>query len=190
MANTGTLETYRSLRDTIKNATGDKPLRSILIVDVDRKSPSDVAVQLAEAFSDAGERCALIETNFRNSDGQKPGLSDMLSESGATYKPGESDGLIEIGPGTVGNPDLLASKSFPTVLVDLVSQFDYAILTCDGYPGSGDAIAVGPAVDAVILVISAGVTGREPAIRARDALERVGARILGMVMIERPRRWF
>ena len=190
MADPRSVETYRSLRETIKHAAGEKPLASVLLVDVDRKGPSEVARRLAEVFGVARERCVLIDTNFRNPSDGEPGLSDLTLDPTTQLDLALTDGLAVVRAGTAGNPDLLSSKSFPGALASIVEQFDYAIVACDGYPASADALAVGPLVDAVILVISAGVTGREPAIQARDALERLGVRILGMVMIERPRRWF
>jgi len=190
MADARTVETYRSLRETVKHAPGAEPIKSVLIVDVDRKSPSEVARRLAAAFGVAGDNCVLIDANFRAAGGDASGLSDLIRDPDTAREFEAIDGLTIVGAGTAAEPDLLSSRSFSTTLAAIVEQYDYAIVTCDGYPASADAIALGPLVDAVILVISAGVTGREPAIRARDALDRVGARILGMVVVERPRRWF
>jgi Mrp family chromosome partitioning ATPase len=190
LADAKTVETYRALRGTIKHAAGDAPIKSVLIVDVDRKYPSEVASRLAESFSLAHERCVLADTNFRNSVPDTPGLSDLVIYADTDLALDDEPYLTTIGPGTIHDPDLLSTDAFRTSLTGVVQRFDYAIVTSAGFPEYGDAIAVGPLVDAVILVISAGVTGREQAIQARDALERVGARILGMVMIERPRRWF
>ncbi len=190
MADAKTVEIYRALRGTIKHAAGDAPIKSVLVVDVDRKDPSDVATRLAESFSLAHERCVLVDTNFRNSDQETFGLSDLVGSADTDLALDDEQDLTTIGPGTIDDPDLLSTDAFQSTLAAVVQRFDYAVVTSAGFPEYGDAIAVGPIVDAVILVVSAGVTGREPAIQARDALERVGARILGMVMVERPRRWF
>jgi Mrp family chromosome partitioning ATPase len=64
------------------------------------------------------------------------------------------------------------------------------IVGCAGLPQHGDAIALAPRVDAVILTVTAGVTRRPRAIDARDALERVGGRLLGVVLVEPARRRF
>ena len=191
MAKSDTVETYRSLRETIKHAAGESLVRTVLIVDIDREEPSPVALELARAFGAAGDRCALIDTNLRQTNGLEPGLAELMADSSfdLAMLP-VADGLTVMGPGGAGNPDLLSTPAFREALASVRESFDYAILTCDAFPATGDAIAIAPEVDAAILVISAGVTRREPAIQARDALERVGARILGMVMIERPRRWF
>lgn len=191
MADVNSIETYRSLRATIKHAAGDEKLRSVLVVDVDRTLPSGVARNTALAFAASRESCVLVDANFRAAAGDAVGLADVLRDSSISldYEP-DDEGLVVVHAGTEPDPDLLSGSAFAGTLRRIVAEFDYAIVTCDVYPRSGDAIAIAPAVDAVILVISAGVTGREEAIQARDALERVGARILGIVMIERPKRWF
>lgn len=190
MAKSDSVETYRSLRETLKRAA-DGQLRTVLIVDVDRDEPSAVPIDLARAFAAAGDRCALIDTNLRQTIDGEPGLAELMHDADFDLSSIPTlDGLTVIGPGGAGNPDMISTLSFRAALERVRESFDYAILTCDAFPATGDAIAISPEVDAVILVISAGVTRREPAVQARDALERVGARILGIVMIERPTRWF
>ena len=191
MADDRSIETYRSLRDMIKNATGDESIQSVLVADIDRQAPSSVARHLAEAFRTARDTCVQIDTNFRRPDESDPGLSDLIDDPALIEELlANDDESTIVGPGTVGTPDLLSSSGFPPALQAIVERFDYAVVTCDTYPGSSDLLAVAPSVDAVILVISAGVTGREPAMQARDALDRIDARILGLVVVERPRRWF
>lgn len=184
-------ETYRSLRESIKNFDSDSPLRTLLVVDVDRPSPSSVAFNLARAFEQAQNQTVLVDTNFRQTGDQARGLAEIIATGKLDVKKsGESGEPASIGPGKSGDPDLLSSQAFRDALDTIRQRFDYTILTCDAFPAYGDALAIAPAVDGVALVISAGVTRRERAIAARDALERVGANLIGMVMIERPRRWF
>lgn len=183
-------ETYRSLHTTIKYAAGDRPVHSVLIVDVDRPSASAVAENVALAFARAGDCCALIDADFR-SGGEGTGFADLIRDpsASATAENG-ADGLARIRPGADAHPDLLASSRVRDAIESLRSRYDYLVVTCPPLPEHGDAVAIAPHVDAAVLVISAGVTGRDEAVRAKEALERVGARILGLVMIERPRRWF
>lgn len=184
-------ETYRSLRDTIKNAAGDVAIRSILVIDVDRSTLSPVALGLADAFGVAGDRCVLVDADFRSREFDEPGFSDLIQDNTLMDSAVNQHGDIAlIEPGTLSKPDLLSSERATGALEAIQQKFDYVVLSCDSYPHSSDVLAIAPLVDAVILVISAGVTRREPAIRVTDALDRVGARVLGLVMIERQRRWF
>jgi Mrp family chromosome partitioning ATPase len=185
------IETYRALYSTIKYAGGDDGVRAVLIVDVDRPSRSMVAENIAEAFARGDDACVLVDADLRSGPSERPGLAELLRDSTTTVGAEISDtGRARIGPGTAGSPDLLSGSGLAAAIASLRARYDYVIVSCPSLPRYGDAVAIAPHVDAAILVISAGVTGRDEAIQARDALERVGSRILGMVMVERPRRWF
>jgi Mrp family chromosome partitioning ATPase len=192
LSSSDAIETYRALHATIKYASGEPRPHSVLLVDIDRSTPTTVAENLARAFARAGDRCALVDANLRAASEEVSGLSDLLDAEAreALVVNPDQDGLARIGPGTKPHPELLVRDELEGVLGELGEAYGYVIVTCAPLPEFGDAVAIAPRVDAVILVITAGVTGREAAIRARDALERVGARVLGLVMVERPRRWF
>jgi Mrp family chromosome partitioning ATPase len=183
-------EAYRSLRSTVKFAAGDQPVRSVLVVDIDRDESSDVAARLAEAFAEAGDRCVLIETDARAAGGQEVGFFDLLTGTSSELPLAGAGRSVRIGPGRAGTPDALAGDTFSTVLDRLTESHGIAVLSSAPLPRYADALAIAPRVDAVILVVTAGGTRRPRAIDARDALERVGARILGVVMVEPKKRWF
>lgn len=187
-------EAYRSLRSTIKFAAGDARIRSVLIVDADRDEASDTAQQVAQAFANAGDRCAFVDANFRSGAGTTPGFSDVLAGSAtleSILKASDSDdGYVAVGPGTVISPDLLAGDRVSVALEGLLERFEYVILSTASLPAYGDAISLAARVDASILVVTSGKSRRPKAVEARDALQRVGARVLGVVLIESRRRLF
>lgn len=186
-------EAYRSLRSTVKFATGERPIRSVLVVDIDRDTRSQVADQLAAAFAEAGDRCVLIDTDSRRHDDRSMGLFDLLrggAIGGVIAQPVGGGQLARIGPGQGGSPDALAGDRFSATLDGLIEANGFAILSSAPLPRYADAVAIASRVDAVILVVTAGGTRRPRAIEARDALERVGARVLGVVMLEPKKRWF
>lgn len=186
-------EAYRSLRSTVKFATGERPIHSVLVVDLDRDERSDVADQLATAFAEAGDRCVLIDTDARGAGNRSSGFFDLLRGDGSvgSVDPQPVAGaLTRVGPGQAGSPDALAGDRFGTVVGELVDTHGFAILSSAPLPRYADALAIASRVDAVILVVTAGGTRRPKAIDARDALDRVGARILGVVLVESKKRWF
>lgn len=186
-------EAYRSLRSTVKFATGERPIRSVLVVDIDREQRSSVAQQLATAFAEAGDRCVLIDTDSRGAEERSAGFFDLLrgdATLASIAQPADSGHLTHVGPGLHGSPDALAGDAFTTALDGLVEAHGFAVLSAAPLPRYADALAIAPRVDAVILVVTSGGTRRPKAVDARDALERVGARILGVVMVEPKRRWF
>ncbi len=183
-------ETYRTLQSTIKYATGTR-IRSVVVVDVDRTPSSGVAGNLCAAFIRAGDDCLFVDADMRNGQTEGRGLADLLRDPASAVEPvEEGDGVLALRPGSDPRPELLSSSNLAVVLERVLESHEFVIVSCPPLPEYGDAIAIAPHVDAAILVISAGTTGRQEAIRARDALERIGTRILGIVMVEHPRRWF
>ncbi|HUG16385.1 MAG TPA: hypothetical protein VMM78_15385 [Thermomicrobiales bacterium] len=184
-------EAYRILRSTLKFAAGDAPIRSILVVDIDRRKPSGVAHRLAHAFSRAGDPCVLIETDSRRASSD-PGLSDLIGGADPVdiVQLSSGDAPSVVAAGAAADPDVLAGDGLQEALDTLLSRFDFAILTAASLPEFGDALAIAPRVDAVILVVTAGRSSRARAVEARDALDRVGANTLGVVMIESKRSMF
>lgn len=186
-------EAYRILRATVKYAVGEALVRTVLIVDVDRDEPSGVAEELASAFARSGDRCVLIDTNPRGTERRAAGFSDLLQGDASVADVAIASGLpglTRVGAGTASAPDVLAGTGVTAALNQLVAEHEHVILSCASLPGNGDALALAPNVDATILVVTAGKSRRPRAIEARDALDRVGARLLGVVMVEPKRRRF
>lgn len=185
-------ESYRSLHATVKFSAGETPIRSVLIVDVDRSTPSEVALRLAETFARGGDRCVYVDANVRGAD-RAPGLLELAAgtaEPGTLLQQASIAGLSKLPPGALDDPDLLASDGVGRAFETLLNEHAYLVAGCAGLPQYGDAIALAPRVDATILTVTTGVTRRPRAIEARDALERVGGRLLGVVLIEPGRRRF
>ncbi|MGE3845117.1 MAG: capsular biosynthesis protein [Vicinamibacterales bacterium] len=186
-------EAFRSLRSTVKFASSEQPIRSVLVVDIDRDTRSSVAEQLATAFAESGDRCLLIDTDARAATDQSAGFFDLLTNDAAVDAVASQSGadkLIRIGPGRAGSPDALASDAFDATLKRLIDSHGVAIMSSAPLPRYADALAIAPRVDAVMLVVTSGGTRRQRAIDASDALDRVGARILGVVMVEPKSRRF
>ena len=184
-------EAYRLLRSTVRFTTGERPVRSVLVVDIDRATSSDVARRLAESFSMAGDRCVLVETDSRGGT-KAAGFSDLID--GASLDgiavDSEAHSLAVISAGRATSADTLSADGVDDALSKLLERFEHVILTCAPMPQFADALALAPLVDAVILVVSSGKTRRQKAIDARDALRRVGANILGAVLSEEKRGRF
>ena len=184
-------EAYRILRSSVKFAGGDATrVRTVLVVDVDRATTSGVAEQLSLAFARAGDACAFVDLATH---GDGPGVAQLMAgeaSAAEVARPSSSANLAVLAAGDGLQPDALASGSFADTLTALRDRFAYVIVTCAALPRHGDALAVAPHVDATILVVSSGQTRRARALQARDGLRRVGANLLGVVLVETRRRWF
>lgn len=185
-------EAFRILRSSVKFAAGDQPIHTVLIVDVDRDEPSDVAMELGAAFARAGDRTVVVLTNPRDHSGPDAGFGDLLFDGtvDALGLQPDADGLAVVPAGRQLQADLLAGDKFSRAIAALREQFDYVIISAASLPRHSDALGIGPRVDATILAVTTGKTRRARAIEARDALERVGTRILGVVMLDGRRRRF
>jgi len=184
-------EAFRTLRSTVKFASGERAVRSVLVVDVDTSSTSDVARRLAESFVQAGDRCAYVETDGRGA-GAEPGFADLVAGKPLPekYQQARGAGLVVVPAGRAAGGDHLASAGADRALATLADQFDLVVLSCAPLPRYADALALAPRVDGVIMVVASGTTRRPKAIDARDALQRVGANILGVVLAEGKRGLF
>ncbi|RIK42013.1 MAG: hypothetical protein DCC58_11675 [Chloroflexi bacterium] len=182
-------EAIRTLRSTIKFAGVERPIRSILVVDIDRQTPSGVAEGLAQAFGNAGDACILIDSRDRAPvEGDEPSLARLIvSPATLPVRVGEP---LRVPGGADLNADALASDGLSAVIQRNVAEGAFVIVACRSAPSFSDAVSIAPRVDATILVVSAGKSRRAKAVEARDALARVGARLMGVVMVEAPKRWF
>ncbi|MCO5177232.1 MAG: hypothetical protein M9890_09715 [Thermomicrobiales bacterium] len=184
-------EAFRTLRSTVKFASGERRIQSVLVVDVDTTKTSDVARHLAESFVQAGDRCAYVETDGR-SGASAAGFADLIAGKPLPEKllQAGSAGLVIVPAGQAAGGDHLASAGTDSALSALSDQFDLIVLSCAPLPRFADALALASRVDGVIMVVASGTTRRPKAIDARDALQRVGANILGVVLVEGKRGLF
>ena len=188
---TAAAEAYRVLRSSVKFAEGATTRRTVLVVDVDRAEPSGVARELAAAFARAGDTCVFVD--LAAVPGDEPGFAALLAGNSSATSVGEPTdvpNLTRVSPGADFQPDLLASSTLADVFATLHESYAYVIVSCVGLPARGDALALAPRADGVILVVTSGKTRRPRAIAARDQLERVGANLLGVVLLETKRRLF
>lgn len=197
-------EAYRSLRATVKFSHLQPPVRSVLIADTDTGGQhSHTAANLAAALALGGDRTILVDANLRT-----PQLHALF---GAPNKDGLTEWLENVAPETLppmiqtrlnnlrlivaGQPsdgqldrpspaDLLSTDRCALLLERLREQAEFVVIDTAPLTDVGDGLTIAPRVDAVLLLVRAGRTRRVPAQRAKESLDRVGARILGAVLTD------
>jgi tyrosine-protein kinase Etk/Wzc len=173
----------------------DQKLKSILITSSGPKEgKSTTAANLAIALAQAGNKVVLIDGDLRRpvvhsifgmdkEDGLTNHFMGTLSYKKLARKT-IIDNLSIITSGVLPpNPsELLASEKMQELLSQL--QDDYDIILVDSPPiiAVTDAAILSTKVDGTILVVSSGQTNRDAIQRARDLLENVDARILGVLL--------
>lgn len=197
-----TAEAYRSLRSTVKFAGGEPPVRSLLVADAGTGGQhSAVAANLAAALALGGDSVVLVDADLRQPRlheffrrGNETGLTEWLVEPDAVRPlPLSESGvpnlrLLPAGRGRetagIAPGDLLSGDAFTQLLALLQEEATFTIIDAPALPEVGDALAIAARVDAALLLIRSGKTRRPAAQQAKDALDRVGTRILGAVLTD------
>jgi len=90
--------------------------------------------------------------------------------------------VLTSGPVPPNPAEILASQRVAELLALLKSTADYVLLDSPPIIAVTDAAVLAPRVDGVLLVINAGRTRRDLAVKARDMLRQVNATLLGVVL--------
>jgi len=90
--------------------------------------------------------------------------------------------LLTSGPLPPNPAELLGSRSMNELLATLQKDSDILIVDCPPVLAVADASILARVSDGVLLIINSGQTRRESAVRAKEALEQAGARVLGVVI--------
>jgi len=192
-------EAYRGLRANLEFSGVKWPLETIMITSPNAEDgKSSVATNLAVVMAH-GERNVILA----DADLHKPSLHNLINLSNEV---GLSDlfrngvELTEavkvwdnnIGVITSGNPppnpaDLISSKRMEDILSELGKRADLVIIDCPPFIVS-DALLLAPKVDGVVLVIRPGRTRKKMIIAMMEQFNRVGAKVLGVVLNRIPNR--
>lgn len=194
-------EAYRTLRTNIQFASPDSPVHTLLATST---SPDDgkstTLANLAITFAASGSPTVLVDADLRrphlhrifglNND---EGLSSLVAEMGRLKDGGavepplqrtQIDNLLVLTSGPVPpNPaEILGSQRMIEVLAMLRGRAEYVLVDTPPIIAVTDAGVLASRVDGVLLVINAGKTRRDLAVKARDMLTQVNANILGVVL--------
>lgn len=193
-------ESFRALRTNLQFLDMGGRASFVITSSIPSEGKSTTAINLAIALADAGKRVALIDADLR-----KPkvaeylgmeggaGLTDVLigrARVGDVMLPWGQRSLYVLPAGKIPpNPsELLGSKQMQTLLDVLERDFD--VVLCDAPPllPVTDAAILAKATSGAIVIVSAGRTNRHQLSGAVDSLEKVGAKIAGLVMSMVPTR--
>lgn len=188
-------EAYRALRTSVQFSGSDPEVRTIVVTSPHAgEGRTTVVANLAAAFAETGSRVILVDADLRRPTlhalfglANDEGLSTaLLADVDAplplrqTAAPGLA--LLPGGPEPANPAELIGSRAFERLLVRLRTEAEYVLFDSPPAGMLADASMIAARADGVLLVVRAGRTRREPAQRARDQLERVRARLLGVVL--------
>lgn len=190
-------EAYRVLRTNLQFMGLDKPLQALAMTSATPgEGKSLTASNLAVAFAQAGQRVLLVDADLRRPTVAKMfglnrrawgGLTTVLAgsqelEEAVQETPVPGLSLLTSGPIPPNPAEMLGARRMTDLLEKMKAQWDLVIVDTPPVLAVADASILAPRLDGVILVVRAGQVGYPQAKRAKDALDAVGARVLGTVV--------
>ena len=188
------VESYRSLRTSVLLASGAQPPRTIVITsNTAGAGKTTTAINTAISLAQAGRRVLLVDADMRHPGCAQEfgvqsdaGLSTHLAspeQPAAVYHdciPGLD--LLPSGPVPPNPSELLSSARLPALLESLSARYDHVLIDSPPLGLVSDALILSVLAEGVILVVKAETDSRRGAVWARETLNRIQARILGVVL--------
>jgi capsular exopolysaccharide synthesis family protein len=188
-------EAYRNIRTSILLSFSEKPPKRILLTSPNPfEGKTTTVINTAIALAQTGAQVVIIDTDLRKPRIHKifdeengVGLSNFLSgraELESIVKGTEIPNLFYIPSGPIPpNPsELIGSNLFKSMMASLEERFDHIVLDSPPVLGFADSIILSTFVDGIILVVLGGKTPRETLQRAKEVLQQVNAKILGVII--------
>lgn len=187
-------EAFRQIRTNVAFASVDQTLSSLVVTSaVPAEGKTTLAINLGVTFARNGQRVVIVDADLR-----RPSLAEYLgleSAVGLTSVligdvPLEhalqswGDGLLTVLPSGALPPnpsELLGSGHMQALIKELEARFDLVIFDTPPVLPVTDAAVLANVAGGVVLVTRVGKTTRDRLHRAREALDKVGARSLGVV---------
>jgi capsular exopolysaccharide synthesis family protein len=199
-SNKADIEWYEGLKTNLLSRYPNGAIRTILFNGTAHGGGcSTTAINFATTLAkDSKLNVLLIDVNLRTPGlhdafkiDKADGLTDLLSNRAkmvCQIKQVERGNLHVVtcgGSSLFGPVGLFESSEFDQFLKGAREKFDYVILDAPPVPIFSECRILCTKVDGVILVLEAGRTRRQVAIRAKRTLEEAGAKLLGVVINKR-----
>jgi capsular exopolysaccharide synthesis family protein len=195
-------EAYQRLGTSVLVSPGGLPAEQPKLLGVVASRHGEGTTTTAAVFASIlvrrrGGRVAVVEANFRTPSFQTafgiravPGLADVIEGKATLADAAQATAVpnlfaIPAGDSSLTAAALFDSPALPAVLTQVREHFDFTIVDLPPVNVYGDALILGPRLDAAIIVIEADATRVPDVERARRTLERNGVRFVGSVLNRR-----
>jgi capsular exopolysaccharide synthesis family protein len=193
-AHSARAEALRQLRTNLQYVDADRPIKTLVVTSaLPGEGKSSTTCGLALLFAEAGQRVLIIDADLR-----RPRIADYLGLEGGvgltTVLVGKAsvDDVVQrygtdlwvLPSGFLPpNPsELLGSRHMADLLDELQEKFDMIIVDCPPLLPVTDAAVVAARADGALLLSRARKTTSAQVTTAVQALQSVGARLLGCVL--------
>jgi capsular exopolysaccharide synthesis family protein len=188
-------EDFRQLRTNLQFLSVDKPPRVIMISSaMPSEGKTTVVVNLALALADAGRRVVVVEADLRRPKVTRylglvggAGLTNVLAGTATVEEVLQEYGegafsVLGAGP-TPPNPgELLSSSHMADLIEKLRGENDYVIVDAPPILPVADSSGMATYMDGVLLSVRYGTTTKDQVRQAGTTLDRVGAKLLGLIL--------
>lgn len=188
-------EAYRQLRTNIQFSSLDRPLKTLLVTSTNpEEGKSTTLANLAITIAQTGSKVLIVDCDLRrpsihtifgikNTVGLTSAMVDMSSAALPTQDVGIPNlSVLTAGPLPPNPSELLGSQRMQELMIRLKESADYVLFDSPPVIAVTDAAVLASKLDGVLLVINAGHTKREMAKKAKAALDKVNANIVGVVL--------
>jgi len=188
-------ESYRNIRTSLLLSSADNPVKTIAMTSAmpgegKTVSASNLAVTLAQS----GKTVLLVDSDLRRPRLHRmfkvrntSGLTSYLvgsMEVGQVIKATEIPNLSLINSGPIPpNPaELLGSEKMTRFIQMMRDECDFTIFDLPPMIEISDAVILGAKVDGLVLVVGGDKTSRETLRKARERLDQLKVRTLGVII--------
>ncbi|MBU0492704.1 MAG: polysaccharide biosynthesis tyrosine autokinase [Chloroflexi bacterium] len=190
------VEAYRILRANVEFAGFGNPGGTILVTSAQpSEGKSTTVANLGVVAAQAGKRVIVVDSDLRRPVlhrifglDREIGLTTLLLEAepdlDAALQSGGVEGLQVLVSGPIPpNPgDLLGSPQMKQLIARLRERADVVLLDSPPVLAVADASLLAAQASGTILVVDAGETRRDAVRRAKEALDKAEAKVLGAVL--------
>jgi len=190
-------EALRTTKVSIQLSGAEEHSQSLLITSsLPGEGKTTLALNLALAFADSGEKVVLIDADLRKprvhslfpsadkvgSHGLSNYLAGMVQKCSSGRSGIKNLNIIFSGPVPPNPVELLASNRFTQLMEYLKKKCDRVIIDAPPHLGFADILVLSQHVDGVILVSSMGETTRTALRHFKKSMLNVNAAILGCIV--------
>lgn len=187
-------EAYRTLATNIQFSSLDRPVRTLLVTGATPdEDKTTVLANLAITLAATGRRVVVVDCDLRRPRlhalfgvAEAPGLTSMILDEALRPPLQETSfpnlRVVTSGPLPPNPAELLGSERMGRAIAQIGADADYILFDAPPVTVVSDAAMLAARLDGVLLVVASGKTRREAARRAKEQLDRVGARLLGTAL--------
>jgi len=192
-------EAFRTLRTNIQFSSLDDDIKSLVVTSTGpSEGKSTVMANLAVTMAQSGKRVALIDCDFRKPTVHKKfglsnsqGLTNVLAQDKKILECIISTNvpnlyIITSGPTPPNPAELLGTKKMRSILNEISCMFDMVLIDAPPVLAVTDAQILSTLANGTIFVASYGQAEKYALVKAKESIEKVGGKVLGIVINKIP----